>query len=165
MLLILDDLGGDEELAALQLSAFRDEKAVKKKSKAIVTGQDWQVLQDYVSNHGRVQVSALDELDGMALFSFHAFNGAKIDRERQKLIHQMMVKEGRSHKNAEHHPNVEKLVREFEHFSSEIVHECAGIPLSLEVVGDYLGKKRNSGTRREGDVHRIRLLLRHRRSG
>ncbi|KAG0580165.1 hypothetical protein KC19_4G152800 [Ceratodon purpureus] len=144
VLIIMDDIGSDEELAALQLSAFRDEKAIKKRSKAIVTGQDWQVLQDYVGNPGRVQVGTLDDLDGMALFSYHAFDGAKVDRERQKLIHQLMVKDGRSHKNAEHHPNVEKVAREFEQAAMEIVHECAGLPLSLQIVGDYLGKKKNS---------------------
>jgi hypothetical protein len=55
-----------------------------------------------------------------------------------------MVKDGWSHKNAEHHPNVEKVAREFESVASEIVQECAGLPLSLQIVGNCLGRKKNS---------------------
>jgi len=100
-------------------------------------------MQDYVPAHGRVQVGPVDDLDSMALFSHYAFDGAKVDKERQKLIHQLMVKDGRSHKHAEHHPNVDKLFREFEAAAMEIVHACAGNPLSLQVVGEFLGKKKN----------------------
>lgn len=102
-----------------------------------------QVMQDYVPNAGRVYVGALDEMDAMALFSHYAFDGAKVHQERQKLIHELMVRDGRSHRHAEHHPNVEKLAREFETIATQIVHTCAGNPLSLQVVGEFLGKKKN----------------------
>lgn len=42
-LVVIDNCASEEDLAALQLSAFRDEKAVKKKSKCVITSQDWQV--------------------------------------------------------------------------------------------------------------------------
>jgi hypothetical protein len=162
-LVVIDDCASEDDLAALQLSAFRDEKAVKKKSKCVITSQDWQVMQEYVPTAARVQVGALDELDGMALFSHFAFEGAKVDKERQKLIHQLMVRDGRSHKHAEHHPNVEKLAREFEAVSTDIVQACAGNPLSLQTMGEFLGKKNKFfGTADLLDMYKEALFkLRH----
>lgn len=42
VLIVADDVNCEDDLVALQFSAFRDEKAVKKRSKGIITGHDWQ---------------------------------------------------------------------------------------------------------------------------
>jgi hypothetical protein len=83
------------------------------KSKVIVTCRNWGVLEDHLDPHGRFEVPYLNKKEAMELFLSHAFHSTK------------QVEKG------------------FESIVEEIVEACVGLPLSLEVMGRFLHKKRS----------------------
>jgi Leucine-rich repeat (LRR) protein len=84
-----------------------------KKSNVIVTCRNWGVLEGHLDPNGRFVVPYLEKKQAMELFLSHAFHNTK------------QVEEG------------------FENIVEEIVETCAGLPLSLEVMGGFLHKKKS----------------------
>jgi len=84
-----------------------------RKSNVIVTCRNWGVLEGHLDRNGRFEVPYLNKKQAMELFLLHAFHNSK------------QVEKG------------------FENIVEEIVEACAGLPLSLEVMGGFLHTKKN----------------------
>jgi energy-coupling factor transporter ATP-binding protein EcfA2 len=83
------------------------------KNKVIITCQDWQILKSQdVSEDGKVDMALLNVEQARKLFSYHVFRGLS------KSMH-----------------------KGFENIFDKIVKACAGLPLSLEVMGGFLHTK------------------------
>jgi energy-coupling factor transporter ATP-binding protein EcfA2 len=83
------------------------------KNKVIITCQDWQILKSQdVSEDGKVDMALLNVEQARKLFSYHVF------RDLSKPMH-----------------------KGFENIFDKIVKACAGLPLSLEVMGEFLHTK------------------------
>jgi hypothetical protein len=83
----------------------------KNKSKIIVTCRNWQILENHVNEVGKVDIKLLEESQAKKLFTFHAY-GVE-----------------------------EKMKPNFNVITDEIVKACAGLPLSIEVMGRFLKTK------------------------
>jgi GTPase SAR1 family protein len=81
------------------------------KSKIIVTCRNWQILENHVNEVGKVDIKSLEESQAKKLFMFHAY-GVE-----------------------------EKMKPNFNVITDEIVKACAGLPLSIEVMGRFLKTK------------------------
>ncbi|CAK9236075.1 unnamed protein product, partial [Sphagnum troendelagicum] len=81
------------------------------KSKIIVTCRNWQILENHVNEVGKVDIKPLEESQAKKLFMFHAY-GVE-----------------------------EKMKPNFNDITDEIVKACAGLPLSIEVMGRFLKTK------------------------
>ncbi|XP_024369033.1 uncharacterized protein [Physcomitrium patens] len=103
-LLILDDIPNFEVLQQLIDVTMFD----KKRSKLIVTSRKSDVLKNYISEGGKMELLSLTKNEAMEIFSKHAF-----EDECSKI------------------PYLDKI-------SIEIVDACSGHPLSLEIVGSSL---------------------------
>jgi hypothetical protein len=84
-----------------------------RKNNVIVTCRNWGVLAGHVDPDGRFEVPYLNKKQAIELFLVHAFHKTK------------QVEKG------------------FEITFEEIVDACAGLPLSLEVMGGFLRKKQS----------------------
>jgi hypothetical protein len=79
------------------------------KSKVLVNCRNWQILKFHVSENGKVVMKFLEEEQARELFMFHAFG------------------------NANHDPT-----KNFKDICMKIIEVCAGLPLSLKVLGSFL---------------------------
>jgi len=84
-----------------------------RKSNVIMTCRNWGILEGHLDPNGRFEVPYLNKNQAMELFLSHAFH------------------------------NTKQVEKGFEKIVEEIVEECAGLPLSLEVMGGFLHKKKN----------------------
>ncbi|CAM6003401.1 unnamed protein product, partial [Sphagnum balticum] len=110
VLVVIDDVGTTENLVALHDLLVNGETK-ENKSKIIVTCRNWQILENHVSEAGKVDVSLLEERQAKRLFMFHA-NGVE-----------------------------KKMKPYFNVLTDEIVKACGGLPLSIEVMGRFLNTK------------------------
>ncbi len=86
---------------------------IENKSKIIVTCRNWEILKAHVSEDGKVDMPLLNDVQARELFVFHAFGRASYVPES------------------------------FEEISNKVVAACAGLPLSLKVVGSFLNGTHN----------------------
>jgi energy-coupling factor transporter ATP-binding protein EcfA2 len=108
VLVVVDDVGTKENLKALLQVLVV--KGGEKESKVIITCQNWQILKlEGVSEDGKVDMALLNVEQARELFSYHVFRGLS------KPIH-----------------------KGFENIFEKIVKACAGLPLSLEMMGGFL---------------------------
>ncbi len=84
-----------------------------RKSNVIVTCRNWGVLEGHLDPNGRFEVPCLNKKQATELFLSHAF------------------------------PNIKQVEKGFENIFEKIVEACAGLPLSLEVMGSFLHKKQS----------------------
>jgi hypothetical protein len=84
-----------------------------RKNNVIVTCRNWGVLEGHLDPNGRFEVPYLNKKQAMELFLSHAFH------------------------------NTKQVEKGFENIVEEIVEACAGLPLSLEVMGGFLHKKKS----------------------
>jgi hypothetical protein len=82
-----------------------------RKSNVIVTCRNWGVLEGHLDPNGRFEVPYLNKKQATELFLSNAFH------------------------------NTKQVEKGFENISEKIVEACAGLPLSLEVMGSFLHKK------------------------
>jgi energy-coupling factor transporter ATP-binding protein EcfA2 len=108
VLVVVDDVGLTENLAALQLPIDKHATNVDCKSKVLVNCRNWQILKNHVRESAKVEMAFLEEEQAMELFMFHAFKHANC------------------------------VTNDFENISMEIIKACGGLPLSLEILGCYL---------------------------
>ncbi len=88
-------------------------KSSEKKSKVIITCRNWQILKlEGVSEDGKVDMALLNVEQARELFSYHVFRDLP-----------------------------ERMHKGFENIFDKIVKACAGLPLSLEVMGGFLHAK------------------------
>jgi GTPase SAR1 family protein len=118
VLVVYDDVWSDQEKCdALQIQAFIEGSG---KSRAILASRNCQVLQKYTDI--MMDVKFLDKEASMKLFDYHAF---------QKLAH--------DNTHAKRSYFDERGDDELKNIREAIVTGCNGLPLSLEVIGSYLG--------------------------
>ncbi len=84
-----------------------------RKSNVIVTCRNWGVLEGHLDLNGRFEVPYLNKKQAIELFLSHAFH------------------------------NTKQVEKGFENIVEEIVEACAGLPLSLEIMGGFLHKKQS----------------------
>jgi len=84
-----------------------------RKNNVHVTCQNWGVLEDHLDPNGRFEMPYLNKKQATKLFLWHAFH------------------------------NMKQVEKGFENISENIVEACVGLPLSLEVMGSFLHKKKN----------------------
>jgi hypothetical protein len=84
-----------------------------KESNVIVTCRNWGVLEGHLDLNGRFEVPYLNKKQATELFLSHAFH------------------------------NTKQVEKGFENIVEEIVEGCAGLPLSLEIMGGFLHKKQS----------------------
>ena len=109
VLVVVDDVGDESTMKALQVPAFNDGKGG---SKVILTSRRRDILSDFTEQDGIMDVNILSRKQASELFSYYAFDG------------------------------VEQHVRTyFDEKAEEIIEACGGLPLSLEVIGQFLRSK------------------------
>jgi len=84
-----------------------------RKSNVIMTCRNWGILEDHLDPNGKFEMPYLNKKQATELFQLHAFE------------------------------NTKQVEKGFEKIVKEIVEACAGLPLSLEVMGGFLHKKKN----------------------
>ncbi len=84
-----------------------------RKNDVIVTCRNWGVLEGHLDPNGRFEVPYLNKKQATELFLSHTF------------------------------PNIKQVEKGFENIFEKIVEACAGLPLSLEVMGSFLHKKQS----------------------
>jgi predicted ATPase len=84
-----------------------------RKSDVIVTCRNWGVLEGHLDPNGRFEVPYLNKKQATELFLSHTF------------------------------PDIKQVEKGFENIFEKIVEACAGLPLSLEVMGSFLHKKQS----------------------
>jgi energy-coupling factor transporter ATP-binding protein EcfA2 len=109
VLVVVDDVGTGENLETLlQLLIDKDANNVDCNGKILVNCRNWQILKYHVRESARIDMAFLEEEQARELFMFHAFK----------------------HEN--------HVTNDVKNISMEIIKACAGLPLSLEVLGSYL---------------------------
>ncbi|KAG0588483.1 hypothetical protein KC19_2G246300 [Ceratodon purpureus] len=126
VLVVVDDVGRKENLDRL----LKDMGFLtgNKESRLIVTCRNWQVLKEYVRHVHRYDVECMSSGKDFELFSYHAFQGARTVEEKRRILHDFLSKDSSEH-----------LMHEFEIVCGDVVRACCGLPLSLEVMGRFLG--------------------------
>jgi len=84
-----------------------------RKNNVIVTCRNWGILERHLDPNGRFEVPYLNKKQAMELFLSHAFH------------------------------NTKQVEKHFENIFEEIMEACAGLPLSLEVMGSFLHNKQS----------------------
>jgi hypothetical protein len=108
VLLVIDDVGSEENLKALPVDAF---KYGGKGSKVILTSRRQDILIGPVDPEGIVDLEFLNDEQAFELFSCYAFEQLDM-HERAKL----------------------------DGLAKDISNACGGLPLSIEVMGQFLKK-------------------------
>ncbi|KAG0570311.1 hypothetical protein KC19_6G153100 [Ceratodon purpureus] len=108
VLLVVDDVGSEENLKALLVDAFQDGHIG---SKIIVTTRRQDILIGCMGPEGIINYDVLKKDQALQLFSHYAFGGLGIEERKQ-----------------------------LDGVSREIAKACSGLPLSIEVIGQYLKK-------------------------
>ncbi|KAG0569471.1 hypothetical protein KC19_6G093000 [Ceratodon purpureus] len=126
VLVVVDDVGTKENLDRL----LKDMGFLtgNKESRLIVTCRNWQVLKEYVPLNHRYDMEFMSSDEDTELFSYHAFQGARSLEEKRRTLHDFLWKDSSEH-----------LMDEFEIVCGDVVRACGGLPLSLEVMGRFLG--------------------------
>ncbi|KAG0568529.1 hypothetical protein KC19_6G026000 [Ceratodon purpureus] len=126
VLVVVDDVGTKENLDRL----LKDMGFLtgNKESRLIVTCRNWQVLKEYVPRVQRYDVEFMSSSEDIELFSYHAFQGARTLEQKRQTLHEFLRKDSSEH-----------LMDEFEIVCDDVVRACSGLPLSLEVMGRFLG--------------------------
>ncbi len=109
MLVVVDDVGKEENLTSLPIFIDKVSMNAAFKSKVIVNCRNWQSLKSHVSEDGKVIMKSLEEQQARELFMFHAFG------------------------NANHVPT-----KDFKDICRKIIKACGGLPLSLTTLGSFL---------------------------
>jgi len=109
VLVVVDNVGKVENLTSLQLFIDKAAKNATYKSKVLVNCRNWESLESYVSEDGKVVMKSLEEKQARKLFMFHAFG------------------------NANHVPT-----NDFKDICMKIIKACGGLPLNLKVLGSFL---------------------------
>ncbi|KAG0600836.1 hypothetical protein M758_11G064500 [Ceratodon purpureus] len=109
VLLVVDDVGDEVNMTALQVPVFNDGNSG---SKVIVTTRRRDILEDLVNEGAIVPVDFLSEEEALDLFSYYAFSGVE-----------------------------ESVSEEFFGLAKKIIEACGNLPLSLEVIGQFLRSK------------------------
>jgi energy-coupling factor transporter ATP-binding protein EcfA2 len=108
VLVVVDDVGTEKDLKALLQVLIV--KGDEIDNKVIITCRNWKILKSQgVSEDGKVDMALLNVEQARELFSYHVF------KDLSKPIH-----------------------KGFENIFDKIVKACAGLPLSLEVMGGFL---------------------------
>ncbi|CAN5951735.1 unnamed protein product [Sphagnum jensenii] len=108
VLVVVDDVGTEKDLKALLQVLIV--KGDEINNKVIITCRNWKILKSQgVSEDGKVDMALLNVEQARELFSYHVF------KDLSKPIH-----------------------KGFENIFDKIVKACAGLPLSLEVMGGFL---------------------------
>ncbi len=84
-----------------------------RRSNVIVICRNWGVLEGHLDPNGRFEVPYLNKKQATEVFLSHAFH------------------------------NTKQVEKGFENIVEEIVEACGGLPLSLEVMGGFLHKKKS----------------------
>jgi hypothetical protein len=108
VLLVIDDVGSEENLKALLVDAF---KYGKKGSRVVVTTRLQDILNDHVDQKGIIDLEFLNDGQAFNLFSHYAFD--------QLDMHVKVKLDG---------------------LAKDISKACGGLPLSIEVMGQFLKK-------------------------
>ncbi|KAG0627452.1 hypothetical protein M758_2G202000 [Ceratodon purpureus] len=126
VLVVVDDVGTKENLDRL----LKDMGFLtgNKESRLIVTCRNWQVLKEYVPLVRKYDVEVMSSGQDIELFSYHAFQGARTVEEKRRTLQGFLSKD-----------SSEDLMDEFEIVCGDVVSACSGLPLSLEVMGRFLG--------------------------
>ncbi|KAG0587188.1 hypothetical protein KC19_2G146700 [Ceratodon purpureus] len=126
VLVVVDDVGTKENLDRL----LKDMGFLtgNKESRLIVTCRNWQVLKEYVPLVQRYDMEFMSSGMDIELFSYHAFQGARTVEEKRRTLHDFLSKDSSEH-----------LMEKFEIVCGDVVKACCGLPLSLEVMGRFLG--------------------------
>ncbi|KAH8972677.1 hypothetical protein BDL97_01G004100 [Sphagnum fallax] len=109
VLVVVDNVGKAEYLTSLPILIDKVAKNPASKSKVLVNCRNWQILKSHVSEDGKVVMKLLEEEQARELFMFHAFG------------------------NVNHVPT-----KDFNDICMKIIKACAGLPLSLKVLGSFL---------------------------
>ncbi|KAH8955609.1 hypothetical protein BDL97_08G149100 [Sphagnum fallax] len=109
VLVVVDDVGNEENLTSLPLVINECAKNKTSKSKVLVNCRNWQYLKSHVNQDGKMVMKYLEEEQAKELFMFHAFG------------------------NANHVPT-----KEFKDICMKIIESCGGLPLTLKVLGSFL---------------------------
>jgi energy-coupling factor transporter ATP-binding protein EcfA2 len=109
MLVVVDDVGKEENLTSLPFLIDKAARNVIFKSKVLVNCRNWQNLKSHVNEDGKVVMKSLEEEQARELFMFHAFG------------------------NANHVPT-----KDFKDICMKIIKACGGLPLSFKVLGSFL---------------------------
>ncbi|KAG0582855.1 hypothetical protein KC19_3G091400 [Ceratodon purpureus] len=126
VLVVVDDVGTKENFdRLLKDMGFL---AGNKESRLIVTCRNWQVLKEYVPPIRRYDVEFMSSSEDIELFSYHAFQGARTLEQKRRTLHEFLRKDSSEH-----------LMDEFEMVCDDVMRACSGLPLSLEVMGRFLG--------------------------
>ncbi|KAG0588501.1 hypothetical protein KC19_2G247600 [Ceratodon purpureus] len=126
VLVVVDDVGTKENLDRL----LKDMGFLtgNKESRLIVTCRNWQLLKGHVRHDQRYDVEFMSSGEDIELFSYHAFQGARTVKEKRRALQGFLSKD-----------SSEDLMDEFEIVCGDVVSACSGLPLSLEVMGRFLG--------------------------
>jgi len=109
VLVVVHDVGKMENLGALlRLLIDKDVTTIDCKSKIFVNCRNWQILKYHVKESAIMDIVLLEEEQAREIFMFHAF------------------------KHANH------VTNDIKDICMEIIKDCEGLPLSLEVLGSYL---------------------------
>ncbi|KAG0556721.1 hypothetical protein KC19_11G074500 [Ceratodon purpureus] len=134
VLVVVDDVGSEENFDYL-LSCM-DFIDGREDSRMIVTCREWQLLRKHAPLVGKYEplvgkyemkllnVSGLD----IELFSRHVYKGVKSGLQRREFLEEYLSLDASG-----------TLIGDFESVFKDTVDACAGLPLSLEVMGSCIG--------------------------
>lgn len=127
VLVVVDDVGSEENFN--HLLACMDFINGREDSRMIVTCREWQLLSKHAPLAGKYEMKLLNGsgLD-IELFSHHVYKGAKSERQRREFLQEYLSRDASG-----------TLIGDFESVFIDIVDACAGLPLSLEVMGSCIG--------------------------
>ncbi|KAG0586146.1 hypothetical protein KC19_2G068200 [Ceratodon purpureus] len=127
VLVVVDDVGSEENFN--QLLACMDLLNGREDSRMIVTCREWQLLKKHAPMVGKYEIKLLNGsgLD-IELFSHHVFKGVKSEVQWREFLEEYLSRDASG-----------TLIGDFEIVFKDIVDACAGLPLSLEVMGSWIG--------------------------
>ncbi|KAG0557163.1 hypothetical protein KC19_11G106800 [Ceratodon purpureus] len=127
VLVVVDDVGSEENFN--HLLACMDFINGREDSRMIVTCREWQLLRKHAPLVGKYEMKLLNGsgLD-IELFSHHVYKGAKTELRRREWLQEYLSRDASG-----------TLISDFESVFNSIVDACAGLPLSLEVMGSCIG--------------------------
>ncbi|KAG0601339.1 hypothetical protein M758_11G102700 [Ceratodon purpureus] len=126
VLVVVDDVGSEENFN--HLLACTDFINGRQDSRMIVTCREWQLLRTHAPLVGKYEMKLLNRsgLD-IELFSHHVYKGAKTKLQRREFLQEYLSRDASG-----------TLIGDFESVFNSIVDACAGLPLSLEVMGSCI---------------------------
>ncbi|KAG0600938.1 hypothetical protein M758_11G072100 [Ceratodon purpureus] len=127
VLVVVDDVGSEENFD--HLLSCMDFINGREDSRMIVTCREWQLLKKHAPLVGKYEIKLLNGsgLD-IELFSHHVYKGVKSGLRRREFLQEYLSRDASGN-----------LIGDFESVLNDIVDACAGLPLSLEVMGSCIG--------------------------